>query len=428
MTIQDKIINLAAGIFFTLMLIPGTAHLQEQPQPPAQQPEKATAESAPQQPGQLITPDDAAANKLENQKSDPEAVSADKDTRIAQPEEASDALPKKEPAYYTVKKGDTLWDISSAFLKDPFLWPFIWKANPFIANPDLIYPGNRLAMPSLAPIERALKAPAEKAGAQKQVVARQEPQTPESIAPAETRKQKPVEAPAEEQRRLILPEEQPVPIIDKYAMLSAGFVDSANTEGRIVGSPEDSKTTFGFGDTVYVKIPSSQQTKIGDKFLVSTTVKKVNHPKSGRRYGDLVRGLGILQITSKNASDILTAKITLSFNSMEKNNMLTPYQEPALVFNARQPKDKEISGYVLDVVENHTINAQLDYVYLDKGNADGVEPGDRFAVYASAEKRSLPRKKIGEVQVFIVKDRSATAVVRKSTEPIVVGDQIEFKK
>jgi hypothetical protein len=42
-------------------------------------------------------------------------------------------------------------------LKDPFLWPFIWKANPYIANPDLIYPGNNLAIPSLAPIERALQ-------------------------------------------------------------------------------------------------------------------------------------------------------------------------------------------------------------------------------------------------------------------------------
>lgn len=429
MTIHKKIINLAAGVFFILMLIPGTAHLQEQT-PPAQQPEKPAAESAPQQSGQLITPDDATAAEVENQNTNPEAVANEKNIQPTASEETPTLPTKEKTTYYTVKRGDTLWDISGSFLKDPFLWPFIWKANPSITNPDLIYPGNKLAIPSLAPIERALKAPAEKEKSTEkktEQVAQQEPRSREGVISPESGKQKPAEIPTEG-RRLILPEEQPIPIIDKYAMLSAGFVDSMNAEGRIVGSPEDAKTTFGFGDTVYVKLPSSQPAAIGDKFLVFTTVKKVNHPRSGKRYGTLVRGLGILQITAKNASDVFTAKITLSFDSMEKNNILTPYQEPALVFNSQQQRDKEITGYILDVVENHTINAQLDFVYLDKGNVDGVEPGDRFAVYSASEKKSLPKKKIGEVQVFIVKNNSATAVVRKSNEPIVVGDLIEFRK
>jgi hypothetical protein len=58
---------------------------------------------------------------------------------------------------YTIKQADTLWDISNTFLRDPFLWPLIWKVNPYITNPDLIYPGNTLVIPSLAPIEQAIK-------------------------------------------------------------------------------------------------------------------------------------------------------------------------------------------------------------------------------------------------------------------------------
>lgn len=50
-------------------------------------------------------------------------------------------------ATYVVKKGDTLWDITFSFWGDNFLWPDLWHANPQIANPDLIFPGDVLKIP-----------------------------------------------------------------------------------------------------------------------------------------------------------------------------------------------------------------------------------------------------------------------------------------
>lgn len=56
----------------------------------------------------------------------------------------------KLPASHTVVKGECLWWIAEyqQIYNDPFMWPFIYKANrDQINNPDLIYPAQTFSIP-----------------------------------------------------------------------------------------------------------------------------------------------------------------------------------------------------------------------------------------------------------------------------------------
>ncbi len=427
MTKRLDAISHAACFALLLLLVlfaPGIAVSQDQNAPAVPQPEK-TGEVVQQQGNAVVNPTMKQAESASEKQQAPSS-----------PVETSASVPAPEEAtVYTIKPGDTLWDIANTYLKDPFLWPFIWKANPDITDPDMIFAGSKLSIPNLAPVEQAIEQqPAPK---EEVAVPAQKPEPEEGISTARIAQPKPVppappvEAPEaaapSEGSSLIVPEQQAVPLIDKYSMLSAGFVNDIESSGMIVGGADSEKTIYGYGDIVYIKVNSKENMNVGDKYLIYSPLERVRHPITHKPYGRLIRGLGILQITAKDSDDVLTAQITLSFNAIEKKSQLIPYQEPSLIYESSQKKVKDISGYILAVTDNHAINGESDIVYLDKGSLDGVEPGDRFVVYEEPGEKGIPRKAVGEVLVFLVKDLTSTAVVSNSTEDIRKGEAIDFK-
>lgn len=50
---------------------------------------------------------------------------------------------------YMIIKGDCLWFIADDFYSDPFKWTTIHEANPYIIDPDWIYPNNWLVIPNV---------------------------------------------------------------------------------------------------------------------------------------------------------------------------------------------------------------------------------------------------------------------------------------
>lgn len=80
---------------------------------------------------------------------------------------AETPAPMEKPPAYVVKKGDTLWKISKKIWKDSENWPLLYASNQDkIRNPNLIYPRQKLEVPSdlsKEELDKALQLALEKA-------------------------------------------------------------------------------------------------------------------------------------------------------------------------------------------------------------------------------------------------------------------------
>lgn len=330
---------------------------------------------------------------------------------------------------YTIKKGDTLWDISGEFLKNPFMWPNLWENNNYISNPDLIYPGNRLIIPSVillkteppvkfseeeaAPVSAAEATLPRFLNEQAVVPVPVEPITaPIPSIPAHPKRphlpNAPAGAPAVEK-----------PVVSSDTIEASGYViNKIESYGVINGSAED-RNIFANGDTVKLSLSKGYTDKVllGGKFTIFRTSGPVIHPRTKKKAGFIFIPVGVLEINRVQGNDA-SGNIIRSYTYASPGDLIQPFS-PAQPVNRVTKVADDLQGYIIEAQYGSELSAQFSIVYLDKGAADGITPG--AMIYVIREKKD---DIIGELRVVSVQDTTSTALVIRSVEPFGVGSKV----
>ena len=316
------------------------------------------------------------------------------------------------PEQYTVQEGDTLWDIASTFLQDPWYWPEVWYINPQVENPHLIYPGDVLSLVTIDGQERVM------------------------VSSGSTYRLSPAAriTPLDESVRSI-------PYESVAAFLSSGAILEKNEGDKLpyILASRGDHIVAAAGMDVYVR--GGEPAATGSRYTVIHIDDELVDPDDGETVGfqaDYV-GEGVIS----RGGDPATMALTDSSREALLGDRLVPVEDDVQMNFFPKPPDYEIDGRIISVVDGVSLIGQYQVVIINRGARDGLQPGDvldvfqtgetirdRFAggfmnVSAGGEKVKLPDEQAGTVMVFKVHDRIGYGLVMEATNAIHVLDTVK---
>jgi hypothetical protein len=311
-------------------------------------------------------------------------------------------LAENAPNEYVVQVGDTLWDISSTFLKDPWFWPEIWYVNPDIENPHLIYPGDVLALVYIDGEPRITNVRASTYRMSPQ--ARVTPLT-EAITS--------------------IPYEDVAAFLSSGVILEKGQADSLPYLLRTRGD----HMIASAGNEIYVR--GINQGRPGARYTVVNIGEPLIDPDDNRLIG--YQGITVGDGTLRRVGDPSTVALTdTSREAREGDRLLPEAVDVPLNFFPRSPSTT-VEGRIVSVVGGVTQIGQYQVVVLNRGTNNGVSVGDVLDVWQTGETVDdrfgggsvrLPDEQAGTIMVFKTYDRISYGLVMEATQAIHVHDTV----
>ncbi len=341
------------------------------------------------------------------------------------------ALNPDHPGRHTVVKGDTLWGISSRFLRDPWQWQEVWRINPDIQNPHRIYPGDvvYLTMQDGQPVLQLKPGPAHPRNL---IVIESVPEQSEATTDLRLVKLSPQVRMAE--LELAIPT-IPMDIINPFLLRARVVTQEEMNDAPYVVSLEEGRVSSGMGQKAYVRNLADNS---GMQFGIFH--QTVAYRNSGAKKEDILgyEAIQVAEARVERFGDPATLMLTASYRETLVGDRLLPIsQEEITPFLLPRAYDKPTSGKIVAVIDGVSKIGQYQVVAINLGTRDGVEPGHVFTVnQAGTEVRDsvqpvrkgeiviLPEERAGLLMVFRPFERVSYALVVKAEKEIRQYDAV----
>jgi len=315
---------------------------------------------------------------------------------------------------YVVKEGDTLWDLSNRFLAKPWYWKEIWKENPNISNPDLIYPNDVITVEKID-------------GKDYLTVSRNsslnEYQLDDTMTTVKVNDSDRIE---------VLPDSIPLVSRDKIKnYYSNNIITSVNDAGKsgYILKTSNGALISGQGDEVYVVYDNIRPGQIFDIYSQMKEYKD----------NDLVLGYEIVKIgeglvTAVSDKNVGLMKILSTQSGIRaKYKIMEKHKEDSSNLFPSKPID-EVDGSIISVGDNLNNAGIYDVVLINRGYNSNLEVGnilavkDKDAVVENPTKKDdnlvLPSQSIGLVMLYKVYDNLSYGLIVRAKAPIKKGYQL----
>ncbi|TCB51282.1 LysM peptidoglycan-binding domain-containing protein [Acinetobacter terrestris] len=332
------------------------------------------------------------------------------------------ALKAGAPQVYVVKKGDTLWDISKRFLKNPVRWPEIWASNKHVKNPHWIFPGDRLLMCTYNG---------------KPIIGKDEGDGCEGIirrytGGTGTKLQPQVRVESLNNAIPVIPLEYIKHWLERSTIVAP---ESIQGTPYILGTA-DQRVLAAKGQTVYAR---GNGLEVGQRYAVYREGEPYMFADAnGKKYN---AGLELIQVASgvavRGENDITTLELTDTYNAeVRRGDRVLPEYDPMLptLFYPTNAEEVVAGGQVVRVMGSIGTAAKHSVVTIDRGSLQGIQVGHVLTVNQKGEivtdpktkeRVQLPGQRIGNIMVFKSFENLSYAYVLDSELPIKVGAGIQ---
>lgn len=318
------------------------------------------------------------------------------------------------PQQYTVRRGDTLWDISARYLRQPWRWPELWGMNRAqVRNPHLIYPGQILYL-----VTRDGRA----------YLSTTAPHDGDTIRLSPHTRPGAIESDA-------IPSIAPQEIEPFLTQPLVVAQDQLDTSARIVALPE-SRVYLGHGEQAYVRGIEDNPTLVGSEWQIYRPLKPLRDPATREVLGYEAEYLGNGRITRgpQGPDAVSTVQVVSSRQEMGVGNLMMPQPPRSASTYMPHAPESDIQGLIAGVYGGVRYGGARQVVVLNIGSQAGVEAGHVLQLSRASARVAdrtdgnrtiaLPEERYGLVFVFRVFDRVSYALVTDAANVVNVGDAV----